>query len=108
MTLTQLNKQDILNTFNSLNGFNKAIDEFSVYLEYNDRLMLQNIKLYYNNVFDMDVSMVDDVRYLSELAETTVARLTKLHSRKPALIYKFLIERISNNIQYVSTIKKLA
>lgn len=108
MILTEINKYEILKNFNSIEQFNIAINEACLYLNHNCKMMMQNIKIYYNNIFEYDVYMISDVLNLYDMALCSIDALKKLYSENPLFVFKFLYERIKGNVLYVDSIKKLA
>lgn len=106
--LNEINKQDILKNFKTLQGFNKAIDDACRYIDSASQNMLNNIKLYYNNLFDIDMDLNLDAMNLKSLAVSAISRLKELYKTHPLFIVKFLYERIEANLLYVSQLRKLA
>jgi hypothetical protein len=108
MTLSEINKKDILDTFHSLDNFIFNMSKGKHFADYQEKLVLENMQLYYCNLFYYDVDMVYDVITLQELTQNAILTLKGLILKKDLFIYRFLLNRKEKNCLYVKNIKRLA
>ena len=109
MTLTDINREDILLHFLTIENFNLALDNAVEEISsQEDQLLLQAIKYYFNQVFHKKVDMVRDITNLNNLMIDTIERLEIISKNNKSIVLNFLYTRISQNHLYVLNINKIA
>lgn len=109
MTLTDINHEDILLHFLTIDNFNLALDNaIEEISSQEDQLLLQAIKYYFNLVFHKKVNMVRDIENLNNVMIDTLERLEIISKNNKSIVLNFLYTRISQNHLYVLNISKRA
>ena len=110
MRLSEINQDDIISNFSTLKNFNSQINNSIKCLSnYEDQLMLRDIKFYFNNIFeDESICIVTDITNYPHIAKRYLQNLKRLCNKFKLFIFDFLYSRISDNVLFTQNVRKLA
>lgn len=108
MNLQEIVKADVLSNFITIENFNNQIDYASNFCSDPCKAINLSIKQYYNILFQYEIDLENDMICFNEMAQHYLDCLKNQYHERNLFVLNFLINRISQNMIYVQSIRKLA
>lgn len=107
MHLREINLKMILREYQTYEKFTQELDLISKTLPYDERHRLDNIIIYFNNLFELKLPLAPDVLRLQDMVLDNLLFFMSIQETVNRKSLQLLIELMSFNLQYVVGVKSL-
>lgn len=107
MRLREINLQFVLEKYQSYDFFLNELDKLSAVLSGNQKHRIDNIIIYFNNLFELEIDLHKDVLLMKHLVIDNLREFKKILLVYNSTVVIFLIDLMTYNLDYVSNIQRL-